>query len=65
MPCLDRAILILNPDPVKLRWLFVLRDNSSRPALDPEIDMEDIKKVAEVGDQLEETNWYPRILLYS
>ncbi|KAI0808308.1 hypothetical protein C8Q74DRAFT_1363704 [Fomes fomentarius] len=65
LPRLRRAILLLNPNPGKLRWLFVLRDNSSRPALDLEIDPEDIKKVAEVlkvGDQ--EPNWY-RVLLYS
>ncbi|KAI0808307.1 hypothetical protein C8Q74DRAFT_1443915 [Fomes fomentarius] len=65
LPRLHRAILLLNPQPGKLRWLFVLRDNSSRPALDLEIDPEDIKKAAEVlkvGDQ--EPKWY-RVLLYS
>ncbi len=65
LPRLHRTILLLNPQPGKLRWgLFVLRDNSSRPALDLEIDPEDIKKAAEVlkvGDQ--EPKWY-RVLLY-
>ncbi len=65
LPRLSRPILLLNPDPAKARWLFVLKDNSSRPALDLKIDPEDIKKVAEVlkvGDQ--EPNWY-RVLYYS
>lgn len=62
LPRLRRAILLLNPE--KLRWLFVLKDNSSRPALDLKLDPEDIKKVAEVlkvGDQ--QPNWY-RVLYY-
>ncbi len=65
LPRLYRAILMINPNPGKLKWMFVLRDNSSRPALDLEIDPEDIKRVAEVlkvEDQ--EPKWY-RIVLYS
>ncbi|KAI0808305.1 hypothetical protein C8Q74DRAFT_1363701 [Fomes fomentarius] len=62
LPRLRRAILLLNPE--KLRWLFVLKDNSSRPALDLKLDPEDVKKVAEVlkvGEQ--EPKWY-RVLYY-